>query len=159
MKVLTPYHENTLVKPDFRSPEASFLRRSDLNIRFEPPEGVGENELNDAEKIFWSFKKRVYQSYASSVLSTYQKMLLGRPQIKKSLKEVRNHVITGKMVFDEKGNIVRIKILLPSDRDDLQALFENSLHNINKIPNPPRGLLSTDGELTLYYQLIINSRR
>ena len=144
-------------KEKIRSSETSFLQRSDLSIRFDPPEGVGEDELNDAEKTFWSFRKRVYETFASSVLSTYNRMLIRRPQIKGALKNVENHVMAGKMVFDEKGNILRIKIIRPSDQDDLQALFEQSLRNINKIPNPPKNLLS-DKELSLYYQLIINHR-
>ena len=150
--------EGKVIAPFKTSKKTSFLRQTDLSIRFEPPEGVSEDELNDAEKTFWSFQKRVYQTYASSVLSTYQQLRLSRPQIQKALKKVNNHVIAGKMVFDEKGNIVRIKMIHPSEYDDLQTLFERSLRNINKIPNPPRGLLSERKELTLYYQLIINRR-
>ena len=137
--------------------DTSFQKQTHLNIRFDPPRGVEPDELNDAEKIFWSFKKRVYQTFASSLMSTYGRLLLNRPQIKKSLKRVRNHAVAGKMVFDEKGNVLRIKIVHPSDQDEIQLLFEQSLHNIHKIPNPPKGLLY-DKELTLYYQLIINRR-
>ena len=145
------------VRPS-RPSDASFLRQTDLGVRFDPPEGVSEDELNDAEKTFWSFKKRVYQTYASSILSTYNQMLLSRPQIKRQLKTARNQVIAGKMVFDEKGNVLKIRITRPSPEDDFQTLFEKSLQNINKIPNPPQGLLSSEGKLTLYYELIINGR-
>ena len=160
--------KNTPSKKTTKSPEsfkisvndpaaASFLKQSNLSIQFEPPEGVSEDELNDAEKTFWSFKKRAYQTYASSLLRTYRQLTQSQPQIKNTLKKVRNHVIAGKMVFDEKGNVLRIRIIQPSDRDEIQLLFEQSLRNIHKIPNPPKGLLS-DKELTLYYQLIINRR-
>ena len=138
--------------------DTSILQRSDLDIQFDPPEGVSEDELNDAEKTFWSFRKRVYQTFASSVLSTYRRLLLKRPQLQKTIKKVENQHMAGKMVFDENGDILRIKMIRLSESDDLQLLFENSLRNIHKIPNPPQGLLSRDRELTLYYQLIINRR-
>ena len=139
-----------------RPSDRSFLRQTDLNIQFDPPEGVSEDELNDAEKTFWSFKKRVYQTYASSVLSTYNRLLLSRPQLKKRLKNARKQVMAGKMVFDREGNTVKIKILRAAPEEEFQTLFEESLRNIPKIPNPPQGLLSSEGELTLYYELIIN---
>ena len=85
-------------------------------------------------------------------------MLLSRPQIRKMLRNSEKQVMAGKMVFDEKGNILKIKIIRSSPQDDFQSLFEESLRNIHKIPNPPQGLLSNEKELTLYYQLIINDR-
>ena len=135
----------------------SFLKQANLSIQFEAPEGVSEDELNDVEKTFWSFKKRAYETYVTSLLSTYRQLLQNQPQIQNTMRRVRNHIIAGQMVFDKKGNVLKIKIVRSSDQDDLQSLFEKSLRNIHKIPNPPKGLLS-DGELTLYYQLVINRR-
>ena len=150
-----PSTKNLKISPN-NSIAASFLRKTNLSIQFEPPEGVSEDELNDAEKTFWSFKKRAYRTYVTSLLSTYRQSLKNQPQIKNTLRKIRNHVVAGKMVFDEKGNVLRIKIVRPSEHDDIQFLFEQSLRNIHKIPNPPKGLLADNGELTLYYQLVIN---
>ena len=133
----------------------NLLRQADFYINFVPPEGVKEDELNSAEKIFWSFRKRVTESFATSLLKTYRRFLLERPQITKSLTSARGHSTVGRAIFDEKGNTIKIRIIRPSSDDYIQALFEETLKSIGKIPNPPRGLLE-DRELTLYYQLVFN---
>ena len=49
------------------SPDAvKVLNKTDFNIHFVPPEGVSEDELNSAEKIYYSFQKRTFKSYVSS---------------------------------------------------------------------------------------------
>jgi hypothetical protein len=139
------------------STEARVLKSTGFNIQFEPPEGVSEDELNSQEKRYYSFQKRTYVSYVNSFLKTYQSLLLKRPNIRQPLQKER-HILTGRIIFDKEGHIVSIKILKSTANDDIHDLFESTLKEIRKLPNPPDDLVRTPGNFTIYYQLNINPR-
>ncbi|MFT6604712.1 MAG: hypothetical protein ACJARO_002236 [Bacteriovoracaceae bacterium] len=134
---------------------ATILRKTGFNMQLEPPEGVSQDELNSMEKIFYSFQKRTFQSYVGSFLKTYRQVLLSRPSVKPTI-ENDLHRLTARVIFDAEGNIVSIKILRSSHSDDIHKLFEDTLTDIRKLPNPPKDLLSKKGQFTIYYQLNIN---
>ncbi len=139
------------------SQDAQILKNSGFNVRFEPPEGISEDKLNTAEKIYYSFQKRTFISYVNSFLKTYQRLLLKKPTIQKPLQEKR-HLLSGRIIFDSKGNVVSIKIFQSSSNDDVHLLFEETLTQIGKLPNPPKDLVKNDGQFTIYYQMTINNR-
>ncbi|GAB4011104.1 MAG: hypothetical protein Fur0010_04880 [Bdellovibrio sp.] len=138
------------VSPD----DQRFLKSTGFNIDFTPPEGVSEDELNTMEKIYYSFQKRTFYAYVNSFIKSYNATEIKRPQLRKVLESER-HTLTGRITFDEEGNIVAIKILQSSPNDDIHMLFEETLKGIQRLPNPPRDLIK-DGEITIYYQLRIN---
>lgn len=133
----------------------STLQNSSLNIKFEPPEGVSEDELNTQEKKFFSFTKRSYETYINSIIKEFNSLLARRPYLKR-MENIGNHVLSGKMIFDEQGNVISIKFIQTSQNDDLQYLFEKALTNISVLPNPPKDLLKEDNTFAIYYQLGIN---
>ncbi len=135
--------------------DAMLLENTDFNIGITPPAGVNIDQLNSMEKIYYGFQKRTFESYVNSFLSSYQKVMLERPLLKKSLMNSL-HQMTGRIVFDSQGNIISIKIIKSSLSDDVHELFEKTLLSIGKLPNPPKSLLNDKGELTIYYQLNIN---
>jgi len=137
------------------STASEVLSNTNFNLHFEPPEGVSEDELNSVEKIYYSFQKRTFISYVNSFYSSYQEMILKRPTLMGTLRNER-HLMTGKVIFDKEGNIMRIKILRSSPNDDLHELFENTLKDIRSLPNPPKDLIKDREEFTIYYQLRIN---
>lgn len=134
---------------------ATILRKTGFNMQLEPPEGVSQDELNSMEKIFYSFQKRTFQSYVGSFLKTYRQLLISRPSVKPTI-ENDLHRLTARVIFDKEGNIVSIKILRSSHSDDIHKLFEETLTDIRKLPNPPKDLLSKKDQFTIYYQLNIN---
>lgn len=138
------------VSPD----DQRFLKSTGFNIDFTPPEGVSEDELNTMEKIYYSFQKRTFYTYVNSFIKSYNATEIKRPQLRKVLESER-HILTGRITFDEEGNIVAIKILQSSPNDDIHMLFEETLKGIQRLPNPPKDLIK-DGEITIYYQLRIN---
>lgn len=131
------------------------LNNSDFALNPEIPEGVDVNELNSAEKIFYSFKKRTMEQYLSSFVDQYQTTKKIKPQITKKLIDGR-HALSGRITFDKDGNIVTIKIIKSSQDDDIHNLFEETLKGINKVPNPPKDLLSKNEQFSIYYILKIN---
>ena len=140
-----------------QSQEADLVENTGFNIHFEPPEGVPLDELNSVEKIYFSFQKRTFVTYVNAFISSYRKSLLSHPRIKEVIKNER-HLLTGRVKFDEFGNIVSIKILRSSTNDDLHNLFETTLKDIRKLPNPPKDMIKQSGDFTIYYQLQINGR-
>ena len=144
------YMKDIGVSPD----DQRFLKSTGFNIDFTPPEGVSEDELNTMEKIYYSFQKRTFYTYVNSFVKSYNAIELKRPQVKNVLRS-ESHKLTGRITFDQEGNIVAIKILQSSPNDDIHQLFEETLKGIQRLPNPPKTLIK-DGQLTIYYQLKIN---
>lgn len=135
--------------------DAQALRNANFNLKFEAPEGVSEDELNSMEKIFYGFQKRAYQTYVSSFLHQYNEVITRKPYLKRHLTGGK-HTMTGRITFDKKGNIISTKIIRWSVDDNLQQLFENTLHGIRAIYNPPRAMVEKDGEFKIYYKLVIS---
>lgn len=134
---------------------AKIANKSDFQVHFETPEGVAEDELNSAEKIFYSFQKRSFESYFHAFLKSYNARINTRPALRKPL-HGETHSLTGRVTFDKKGNIVSIKIMKWSQNDEVQDLFEETLKEIRSLPNPPKALLGNEEEFNIYYQLRIN---
>ncbi|WP_127714699.1 hypothetical protein [Halobacteriovorax sp. HLS] len=126
-----------------------------FNIQFEPPEGVPEDELNSAEKIYFSFQKRTYEKYVNSFVKTYYEILRSNPIIKDAINNQR-HRLNGRVTFDSNGYIIAVKIMRSSQSDEIHKLFEKTLDQMRSIPNPPKDLVQKDGTFTIYYSLYIN---
>lgn len=130
------------------------MGKSGFNFKFEPVEGVSEDELNSTEKTFFSFQKRTFERYYLSFIKTYNQFSLEKPLIKKALMQ-GNHLLTGQIRFDKQGNIISIRILKSSPDDDIHDLFEKTLKTIGKMPNPPEAFIKNKDEFSIYYQLHI----
>lgn len=126
---------------------------SNFEIRYERPEGVSEDELNSDEKAYYSFFKRSYASYLSKLYATYDKIAVERPGIEKDFEG--KHLLIAKIDYDEKGNIVTVKILKSSDSDDIHYFFEETLKQLN-LPNPPKSFIKSKKGFSTYYQIQIN---
>ena len=125
---------------------AQSLGRSNLNIKFEPPEGVDENELNSSEKKFYSFTKRSYETYVVAVIRSLNDLLRDKPHLK-NLRNIGEHHLTGRIIFDKNGYPISLRFIQPSKDDNIQLLFENSLKGIQILHNPPRELLDSKTSL------------
>lgn len=132
------------------------LRKSALNIRFDPPEGVKVDELNTREKKFYSFTKRSYETYVHSVIRALNNILKIQPQFK-NLSQAGKHHLTGRIIFDEKGNAVSVKFIKTSQNDAIQDFFVKALVDIRILQNPPKELLDKEKNFTIYYQLMIGN--
>lgn len=126
---------------------------SNFDIRIERPEGITEDQLNSDEKAFYAFYKRTYSNYVSKLYATYEKMRVGNPALDKEFEN--EHILIGKIDYDEMGNIITIKILKSSSSDIVHNFFEESLKQLS-IPNPPKIFVKKNKEFSVYYQIHIN---
>ncbi|MDO9182392.1 MAG: hypothetical protein Q7U04_08275 [Bacteriovorax sp.] len=128
-------------------------KMSNFEIRYERPEGISESELNSDEKAYYSFFKRSYANYLTKLYATYEKISVERPGLEKDFSN--KHVLIGRIDYDDKGNIVLVKILKSSDSDDVHYFFEETLKQLN-LPNPPKSFIKSKKQFTTYYQIQIN---
>ena len=133
------------------------LKNSNFDINFDPPEGVKEDELNSAEKIYYSFQKRAFINFVTSFLNSYNTLATEKPTIRQSLRR-NKHLLSGRIIFDAKGNKVSIKIFRSSSDDTVHLLFERTLIGIKKLPNPPQDLITDDNQFSIYYQIKIENQ-
>ena len=128
-------------------------KMSNFEIRYERPEGVSEDELNSDEKAYYSFFKRSYANYLTKLYATYEKVSIERPGLEKAFNN--KHLLIGRIDYDDKGNIILVKILKSSDNDDIHYFFEETLKQLN-LPNPPKSFIKSKKQFTTYYQIQIN---
>jgi len=128
------------------------FKATNLNVAFEPPEGVEKDKLNSVEKKFYGFSRRTYELYVSSLIRSLNNIIRQRPHL--NFMEIEGtYNLVGKIAFNQEGDAVSTQFLQVANHDDVQQLFENTLMDIRVIPNPPKELLKKDGTFSIYYKL------
>lgn len=120
-----------------------FSELSDLDIKFELPKGVPEDELNPRELVFYSFQKRTIQAYINSFIKELNH-LSAKERANGVLLTNKKQTLAGRLTYDKNGDIVKIKTLAWSDEDKVQDFFLKILKNINSLPNPPKEIIEND---------------
>jgi hypothetical protein len=131
---------------------------TDYNLKFIPPKGISPDKLNEFEKVFYSFFRRIAMQYITSVQSTILDEVDSKPYAKGKLKSHKAAVLTARIVYDEEGNAEKITILKSSPDDDVHEIFEKALKKMTKIPNVSPALKDENGKYTAFFQLGINQR-
>lgn len=155
---LSPQERTKIIKEStigHSSTTAPLLKKLNFNVEFTPPAGVAYNELNQQEKQFYSFQKRTFQQYFSTLLKTYEIMITEKPYLDGMLDQAKD-ILTARVTFDKFGNIQAIKMIKVSENDNIQNLFEKTIRNLIKVPNIPISLLTDEELFTTYYLLRIN---
>ncbi len=65
-------------------------------------------------------------------------------------------VMTGRLTYDEKGNIKQIKMIRWSNEERLQGFFENVLKEMDVLHNPPQALWEKQGEFSIFFSFVVN---
>ncbi len=139
-----------------KSDENPLLNHLNYNMKFETPEGIEPHELNELEKVFYSFFKRVAIKYITSIHTSVNDAVGERPYLKNTLRNHPSKTLKAMIRYDKDGNAEVIKILNSSVNDDVHLIFEQALSKMNKIPNITKSLQGKDGTYTAYFQLHLN---
>ena len=126
-----------------------------LGAEFMPPQGLPLDELNSLERKFYAFKRRVNQYYVATFMQTYQHFLLAHPNFNDYLATLNSQQLTGRLTYDEQGNLMATKIQRWSDDDLLESLFEQVLAKLSTIQNIPREFLNHEQQLVIYYNFYL----
>lgn len=136
-------------------PRAAGLTNSDILVNLEVPEGVNPDELNDYELMFYSFQRRTAINYINSFYKNLNKFERENPHLSFPMTGDKQ-VMTGRLTYDEKGNLKQIKMIRWSNVDKLQDFFVNVLKDMDTLHNPPQALWKQDGEFSIFFSLVIN---
>mgnify|MGYP003574887386 CR=1 FL=1 len=131
------------------------LSNSDILVNLEVPEGVNPDELNKYELMFYSFQRRTAINYINSFFKHLDKFQRENPHKNFPLTDTKQ-VMTGRLTYDEKGNIKQIKMIRWTNVDQLQGFFEKVLKDMDTLHNPPTALWQKDGEFSIFFSLVIN---
>ncbi len=131
----------------------------DASVTFLPPKGISPDELNEFEKVFYAFYKRVATQYINSVQISVRDRINERPYVENSLRNASAQKLKAVVRYDELGNAEIVKILESSEDDDIHKIFENALGKMNKIPNIVKDLKDEDGKYYAIFSLSVNTRR
>ena len=136
---------------------ADILGSQKVALNFELPEGKKVDELNDAQLKLYGFLRRGAMKYVASLSSEIEAFELQNPHLKTpfTLSDAKQ-VLTGRLVYDNEGNIKQIKMVRWSNNDKLQGFFENVLKRLDTLQNPPKELWLENGEFTIFVTLQIN---
>lgn len=119
------------------------LDSSDLNVKFELPEGVKEDELNKRELVFYSFQKRAVTAYINSFYKELYEFQRKNPRTQFPPTRDKQR-LAGRLIYDKNGDILEIKTLAWSDITIVQDLFMRVLKNMQTLPNPPEEIVEND---------------
>lgn len=136
-------------------PRVRSLNNSDILVNLEVPEGVNPDELNQYELMFYGFQRRTAIGYVNSFYKHLDKFQRENPHIQFPMTETKQ-VMTGRLTYDEKGNIKQIKMIRWTNVDRLQGFFEEVLKDMDTLHNPPKPLWSKTGEFSIFFSLVIN---
>ncbi len=150
------YANNAPIQEAFRGdPRARGLNTSDITVNLEVPEGVSPDELNKYELMFYGFQRRTAINYINSFYNKLEEFRRANPHLQFPMTQDMQ-VMTGRLTYDEKGNIKRIKMVQWSNVDKLQNFFMDVLKDMDTLHNPPQALWEDTGEFSIYFSLIVN---
>lgn len=136
-------------------PRTRSLSNSDILVNLEVPEGVNPDELNEYEMMFYGFQRRTAIGYVNSFYKHLDKFQRENPHMQFPMTDTKQ-VMTGRLTYDEKGNIKQIKMIRWTNVDRLQGFFEEVLKDMDTLHNPPKPLWSKSGEFSIFFSLVIN---
>lgn len=134
---------------------ADILSSKRVALNFEVPNGKNADELNDSQLKLYGFLRRGAIKYVNSISSEIKDFELKNPHLQFPLVETKQ-TLTGRLVYDNQGNLKQIKMVRWSNNDKLQGFFENVLKRLENLQNPPKELWAESGEFTVFVTLQIN---
>lgn len=111
-------------------------------IRENAPPGA-ENMLNTVESVYYSFFARL----ESQIGPVWQSLV--RSRLERKMPPAGDYLTQAVVIFDAEGNYVTTQIHSSSGIEDFDSAIAASFRKIPRIPNPPRGLIQSDGRIHL----------
>lgn len=133
----------------------SSLAGDKISLKYEVPNGKSLDELNEAELRLYGFLRRGAKNYTTSILAELHDFELKYPHLHFPLTDTKQ-VLTGRLTYDEKGNLKQIKMIRWTNIDKLQGFFEQVLKRMEVMQNPPKELWAENGEFNIFVTLEIN---
>jgi hypothetical protein len=130
------------------------LKTSGVQVKLEVPEGVKLDKLNETEMIFYGFQRRMAIQYINTLLGHIDEHNQKNPHQQFPL-TTNKEILSGKITFDKEGNIVKVQLVKPTNKQKLDHFFEDVLTNLGPLQNPPDAVINAQGTFSVYYTLTI----
>jgi len=152
-----PLEDQVITRAAQKLATADFPWPSQINMAADilPPPGLPLDELNSLERKFYAFRKRVYQYYLTTFFQTYQHTLLIYPNLEQDLAKLEPQELSGRLTYDQQGNLLAMQIQHWSNDEPLENLFEEVLGQLTTIPNIPQEFLDHEQQLVIYYHFYL----
>jgi hypothetical protein len=131
------------------------LSNTDVAVNLEVPEGVSPDELNKYELMFYSFQRRTAINYINSFYKNLDEFRRSNPHLQFPMTD-NKQIMTGRLTYDDKGNIKQIKMVRWTNVQKLQDFFLEVLKDMDTLHNPPQALWKDSGEFSIYFSFIVN---
>lgn len=128
---------------------------TDIDIKLEVPKGIPEDELNKHELVFYSFQKRTVLAYINSFQKELNSFERKNPHLRFPLTQEKQK-LSGRVVYDKNGDILKIETLQWSQIEKLQGFFMKVLNNMSSLPNPPDEVLENE-QFAINFVLTLNN--
>lgn len=144
---------NFLKEENLLSVSSQKINNSDANFQIELPPGLKLDQLNEAQMVLYNFQMRTAKQYFNSFYANLGEHQQQKPHLTFPMTDKKQRM-TGKITYDESGNIIKIQMVQVTSQTNLQDFFENLLKRMHTVSNPPKMILS-NGEFSVYFSLNI----
>jgi TonB family protein len=108
-----------------------------------------ENMLNTVESVYYSFYARIYDQIGP----LWQSILNER--VSRHKPPTGDYTTRAEIVFDSDGNYRDTRILSSSGIEDFDTAIPAAWRKIPRFPNPPRGLIQSDGYIHMVWSFSV----
>ncbi len=112
------------------------------------PEGA-ENMLNTVESVYYSFYARIFETIGPLWQSRVRDVVYGMRL------HQGNYTTRAEVIFDADGNHVETIIHESAGYSQLDQAVISSWQRIPRFPNPPRGLIQSDGKIHMGWSFTV----
>jgi hypothetical protein len=128
---------------------------TDVFFDLQVPKGVAEDQLNKAELVFYSFRKRTALAYVNSFRKELNSFERKNPHLTFPMTNFEE-TISGTITYDKNGDILTIQSRKWTQISKLQEFFMDVLKNMSSLPNPPVELISGDEKFVINFVFTVN---
>jgi TonB family protein len=142
-----PFQQKDRTLAQASSPPSSHQWINDREL----PTG-SQNFLNAQESVYYSFYSRIYDAIGP----IWQQL---RHHSDSSHLQEQDYTTILDVVLDESGKLVHVNQLQSSGVRDFDDSAKQSWYQLEKFPNPPRGLLNSENQIHMGWNFTIQVRR
>ncbi len=113
--------------------------------------------LNTREFIYYGYYHRIRQKLEQSWNSELRSVLLGYFRQGKKLANEQKYVTRLVVVLNKNGKITTVQILENSGASELDDAAIEAFNRAGPFPNPPSGLIESDGKIKIRWDFILQS--
>jgi len=123
-------------------------------------EGVPETDrtaLNTKEFVFYGYFQRIRSRLELAWEPILKRHLIRMQKTGRNLASDRDYVTRTLVTLNDHGEIVRVQIVEESGTRDLDEAAVKAFNEAGPFPNPPKGLIESDGKIQLRWDFVLRT--